>query len=360
MNLYKRGRIYWLKYQVAGVVHRVSTHATDYKEARKFRDSLAVARKAPTFEEAVEILRIIYRTPRPGSIALGDIWARYEETARAVGRLTASPRTLYERKRALHNLTEWLKNAAGEVRTAEGITGAIATRYAAHLAKGGSKTKTRANTIGHLVTVWNILEKIGNGIVNPWTRLAPVVTDSERIPAFSVEQERAVLRAAAAVGKDWLPVCTIARHTGLRYGDIAHLKWSEIDFAAGIIHRIPEKTRRYGIAVELPIIAPVRAALEPLRGRGGVYVFPQHAALYRTGAGEEMLPFSEVLDAAGITGRYTFHSWRHTAATRLADAGISTETRKRILGHTEDATADRYDHAAHLEEVKAAMEAAEK
>ena len=45
---------------------------------------------------------------------------------------------------------------------------------------------------------------------------------------------------------------------------------------------------------------------------------------------------------------------------RLAGAGVGLETRKRILGHTVDATARRYDHDEHLAEVKAAMEAAAK
>ena len=66
----------------------------------------------------------------------------------------------------------------------------------------------------------------------------------------------------------------------------------------------------------------------------------------------------EVLDEAGVDGNYTFHSWRHTVATRMAASGVGVETRKRILGHTRDETAARYDHDEHLGEVRAAIEAA--
>ena len=44
--------------------------------------------------------------------------------------------------------------------------------------------------------------------------------------------------------------------------------------------------------------------------------------------------------------------------TRLAEAGADIETRKRILGHTEDITARRYDHDEHLAETRRALEAA--
>ena len=73
---------------------------------------------------------------------------------------------------------------------------------------------------------------------------------------------------------------------------------------------------------------------------------------------QALLSFREVLDEAEIDEDYTFHSWRHTAATRLAASGVGVETRKRILGHTRDDTAERYDHDEHIEEMRAAMEAA--
>ena len=71
--------------------------------------------------------------------------------------------------------------------------------------------------------------------------------------------------------------------------------------------------------------------------------------------------FKEVLDAAGVTGDgYTFHSWRHTMRSRLGEAGADMETAKRLLGHTSDAMSLHYDHAEHLDELRAAVEAAEK
>lgn len=93
---------------------------------------------------------------------------------------------------------------------------------------------------------------------------------------------------------------------------------------------------------------------------GGEYLFPIHAELYgnRGRAAREALSFREVLDAAGITREgVTVHSWRHTFNTRLAEAGADKETRKRLSGHTQDATSDRYNHAEYY---AADLEAIEK
>ena len=62
---------------------------------------------------------------------------------------------------------------------------------------------------------------------------------------------------------------------------------------------------------------------------------------------------------AGIADQgYTFHSWRHTFRTRLSEAKVSTELAKKLGGWTVDKTAERYDHAERIEELRAAVEAA--
>ena len=360
MHLYKRNRIWWIEYVVDGVRYRQSTHTRKYAEAEQWMASIKTARKMPTFEEAVAVLKMLYRKPADGVIPLDAAWDRYVTLAKAIGKLNVQPKTLTDRCNYMRAFLDWLAHNAATIRTVEAVSGPVAAQYAQHLATQGLKSKTRQNNIGHLSTIWTILEKMSPDVRNPWKNLAPADTDHERISNFTPEQEESVLEAARVVGKDWLPICIIARHTGLRYGDIARLQWADIDLDSGVIRKTPHKTERYDIAVTLPIIEPVRNAIEGL-ARNGDYLFPLHAELYgkRGKAVQEMLSFREVLDKAGLkTGNYTFHSWRHTAATNLAAAGVAKDTRKLILGHTTDENADRYDHAEHLDEVRKAMEAA--
>ena len=362
MHLYKRGNVYWIEFIKDGKRYRKSTGTTKLAEARSWMNALKAAAQAPTLDKAIEVLRILYKEPEKIGLELGAAWETYSKLAAAVGKLNVAPKTLKDRQHKLAAFIAWTRETTPTVETVQAVSGAIAAAYAQHLAKKGVTTKTRRNTIGELSTVWTMLTKISPDIVNPWTNLSPADTDRQRIPSFTLEEERDVLEAARRVGKDWFAVCTIARHSGLRYGDIARLTWAEVDERSGVIRRKPSKTERFGISVEIPIIAPVAAALSELDRNRGDYLFPLHAELYGKRGKEiqAILSFREVLDEAGVSGRFTFHSWRHTAATRLSEAGVDVETRKRILGHTTDYNAERYDHAGHVAENKAALEAAAK
>lgn len=368
MHLYKRGNVYWIEYEANGKRYRQSCKTSRRDVAATFLNSIKVAAKMPTFDDAVEVLRRLYDKPSPGVVSLAAIWDTYLQVARSIGRDNCSADTMRRRARGIKNLVAWLQKNRPLVATAEAVTQPVAAAYAAALAEGGRKTKTRANIIGELSSVWRILEKASTGIHNPWGSLMPQNIDGETGNAFKPNELLRVLDAAEKTGKDWWPMCIIALHTGLRYGDVASLRWADIEkngdkFFGGVIRLKPSKTKRHGIQTVLPITAPIAEALAKVAGRGGDFLFPMHSELHTNHwrVSREALSFAEVLKAAGLYGQgFTFHSFRHTAATRLAAAGVGIETRKRILGHTVDATARRYDHDEHLAEVKAAMEAAAK
>ncbi len=358
MKLRKLTKNWWIDFHKDGKRYRQNTHTSDRKEALAFMRSIDTARRAPTFEQAVEILKMLYGKPIEGLTPLDSLWPTYERLARSVGKASIARRSWERRRQVVEKFLKWLTADRPTIATVEHITGPIAAGYAAHLADTGLKTKTRKNILGDLGTVWKLMEKASPGIRNPWANLAPKVTDMERGKAFTPDQERAVLEAAKRIGKDWYPVCVVMRHTGLRYSDVSRLKWANV--RDGVIYTIPHKTARHGIEVAIPLTAAARAAVDGLVHLGD-YLFPLHAELYddHSKKAQAVLNFREVLDAAGVKGSgYTIHSWRHTAATRLAEAGVGAETRKRILGHTTDAMAEHYDHAAHLAETRAALDAA--
>lgn len=356
MKLTKRGNIWWVDYRANGRRHRQSTGTCDRKLAEAWMVQINAARQMPTFESAVEVLRMFYgQRPKEGMIPISGIYDAYSHVAKAVGKDKIAADTLRVRRNHIERLARWIAEKRPTVTFAEHITGPIAAAFAEFLAKSGLKTKSRRNIIGDLSTVWNMLEKASTGISNPWKNLAPPDTDGRRGEAFTREQEHAVLEAARRIGKNWYPICCIMQGTGLRYGDVAKLEWREIQ--GDVIRLAPNKTRRHGIQVAIPLLPHIREAIAEMP-RVGDFVFPLHAEFYgqrraRSSAG---LIFREVLEAAGIHGEgYTIHSWRHTAATRLAEAGADLETRKRILGHTEDITARRYDHDEHLDETRQAL-----
>lgn len=372
MYVYKRGKTYWYDTMKDGVRYRASTGCKRKDDAETFAERMGVVRRAGSREQALALVDIFYPPEKRPGLPIGEAWDAYTRIAKATGRLAIEERTLSRRRNVFDRFCEWLADNCPAVETAEEVTGPIAGRYAEHIAKtktrGGKlpSAKTRQNILGELGTVWRTLEKVSAGIRNPFAGLAPVDVDGKRGEAFTREQEKAIMAAAKKIGKGWLIACLVARHTGLRYGDIANLKWSEVDFKRNVIALEPRKTARHGIAVTVPMVSSLRAALLSERGKCGsrdVYVLPLHKQFYgnRSESAYKALNFKEVLDAAGVTGDgYTFHSWRHTMRSRLGEAGADMETAKCLLGHTSDAMSLHYDHAEHLDELRAAVTAAEK
>ena len=365
MYLHKRGNIYWSEFTRNGKRYQFSTGKKSKPEARDFVEKMMAVTAAPDFERAVQIARALFADTARPQIKLADAWTKYETTSTALGRNKLSATSYRKRKNALANFVKWTETNHPNIQHADQVTATLASEYAQELAALGRTPKTRINLLGDLGAVWNVLEKVSDDVHNPWKNLNPKNLGGKRLEAFTPDQERAILEAAKRIGKDWYPVCMILRHTGLRNHDVAQLKWAEVDFGNGsgaVIRVTPKKTTRHGITVAIPLIQDAAAALLSIKddGREGDYCFPVHAANWgRMGAARRALNFQEVLDAAGITGKgYTIHSWRHTAATRLAETGAPLDVRKRLLGHREDDTAARYDHAEHLDESRAAIEAA--
>lgn len=362
MTLYKRRKTWWVEYQVDGVRHRQSTHTHKYAVAKAWASQIDTARKMPTFEEAVEVLKMFYKKPVEGLLPIDSAWDVYLDLAKATGKAAISPYTMNRRKIVLQRFLDWIHKYRATVKTIEGVTGPVAAGFATYLANDLKlKTKTRINNIAELNTIWKMLEHASTGVRNPWTSLRPQDVDGQLGKPFTPADERRVLEAARSVGKQWFEICTIMRHTGQRYGDVARLTWNEID--GDVIRLIPHKTTRHKIGVTIPITKPIRDVLKTIP-KTGDYLFPLHADLYgQRGRGQQsrLLPFREVLDKAGLgAAGYTVHSWRHTAATRLAETGADIETRKALLGHRVDATAERYDHDEHLDAKRAALERAAK
>lgn len=365
MSLYKSAgsRFWWVAVYRKGMKQlRRSTGTEDRAQAEAIEAviRLAQARTSP----ADRLHRMIDElagevTERPG-LPLAGIWPEYSAWTEASGAGLAE-HTLRDRSAAVRRFVEWAGEHWRAAATAEAVDRACAAGFARHLANNGAKSKTRKNVLSDLSTVWSGLMRTRDGLGgNPWRLVIPEVRDSERGSAFTPEQEAAVIAAADAAGRGWGLACRISRYTGLRYGDVARLRWADVDLAGGWIATAPAKTGRHGISVRIPIAKPLRQALEEARGKaqeGAEHVMPpEQWRHYPRQSVRYLCPFKEVLRRAGVAGPYSFHSWRHTFRTRLSEAGVSDDLAKRLGGWTEDATAARYDHAARAEDLRRAVE----
>ena len=357
MSIYKQknSRYWWTAIYVPGSGSRyirTSTNTEDKIKAAAIEQSikLALHRAAPA-EQLHALIDALLGSQRKAGIPIGAVWDAYSRIW-DIGGKEVEEKTLRGRQRIIERLESWIKENRPAVVSAGDVDRGTASDYAEALKRSGAKSKTRKNVITEISVVWRELAD-AHGITNPWPGVVPEVTDSKRGIAFTRDEEAAVIKAADLAGYDWGVICRIARHTGLRYGDVASLTGADVDRDNLAIRLRPSKTSRHGIAVILPVPADVASMLPMIDGP--LFVEASNSLpgqLWRC-------PFSRVLEAAGLAdGGFTFHSWRHTFRTRLSEAGVSDDMAKRLGGWKIDKTANIYDHAERIGELRAAVESA--
>lgn len=133
-------------------------------------------------------------------------------------------------------------------------------------------------------------------------------------------------------------IVTVALHTGMRRGEIFNLKWFDVDFTRGFIQVRESKSNKKRL---IPMNATIRTLLDNVQRRNE-YVFPSP----QTGGKltDIKRSFRKAIKEAEIN-HFRFHNLRHTAATRMADAGADAFMLMRILGHSDIKMTSRYTHA---------------
>ena len=204
--------------------------------------------------------------------------------------------------------------------------------------------------------------------INPCTKnsVRPVRDDARNVEkdVFTPEQIAALIKEAPS--QDWKGAILCGYYTGLRLRDVADLQWSAIDWEAQKITVTTRKTRK---DVTVPVHPQFASWLqEQTRGIGRAPVFPRLAG--KSGAGKSGLSmqFKRIMDRAKIKGRLlreangagrsqsslSFHSLRHSFNSAMANAGISSEVRQKLTGHSSAQMNAQYTHHE-LEELRAAV-----
>lgn len=361
MSIYKqpKSRFWWYAIWTQKGYLRGSTCTENEAEARAVEQTILAAHKRSLPADKLHaMIDMLVGSERKDGLFLAGVWIEYERHLRTSGKDLKS-RTIQNRGMSLARLIKWAQHKRPMCVCAEDVDRSTAAAFADCLASDGTKGKTRANLIGDLGTIWEGLRRVWDGIKeNPWPLVVPAKNDSTRGKAFNRAQEAAVMAAADRIGDGWGLACRIARYTGLRYGDVARLAWAAVALDALVIRMEPSKTARHRITVVMPIAPPLESALRAERecDQFARLVLPRHAAAYPRPERGGLHAFAAVLDAAGLANEgFTFHSWRHTFRTRLAEAGVSDEIAKRLGGWTEDATAMRYDHDGRERELREAV-----
>jgi integrase len=224
-----------------------------------------------------------------------------------------------------------------------------------HPTKNGTQRKpaTVNREMSVLSRIFTMAVNEGLLTENPCRKVRKLRMDNSRTRYLTADEKERLMHELESQP---LTRCIVimALNTGMRQGEIFNLKWSDVDFTREVItvrktktgkdRTIPMNDRLKGMLGDLRNES-VRTMPDNLKREkpspgGFVFVSPQ------TGKRLNNIKrsFKNACKRAGIDN-FTFHDLRHSAGTRLADAGVNIVVIADILGHSRLTTTQRYTHA---------------
>jgi integrase len=329
MGLYKRGKTWWLSFFHQGRRVSKSTDLTDRRLAEKWAASYRAAvhefRTNPfnadcTLEAAFTRYIALHVTPnRPASLEKTEMVKRY--CFRYFGPTTKLS-TLRPR---IDEYKAWRRQTV----SAATVNREITILHAMCRKALEWEMVARDPLAGHK------LEKADN-------RRTRFIEDAE------------FYRLVNEAHPDLAPILMMARYTGMRQGEILHLRWADVDLHRGFAHLSRTKS---GDSRTVPLSTEIIEMLSktPLSERQG-YIF-RHVSRDPTRAikvpSDGSVPlkrdgwlkeeFDKAVRRAELAD-FRFHDLRHTWASHAAMRGVDIQTIAAILGHKTIRMTQRYSH----------------
>jgi integrase len=195
--------------------------------------------------------------------------------------------------------------------------------------------------------VLNFARRQGWLSVSPFERgesLITVAHERQRDRVLSRDEEARLLIACEKPSRRHLKAIIITLvDTALRKDELRGLVWSDVDLDAGLI-RVRATIAKTAKPRTVPITARVRRGLERMKSEAAQAQKKDPVAAVKEvfgGYGDFKKAFMAACKDAGITD-LRIHDLRHTATTRMIEAGMPPAQVMVVTGHTEFSTFRRY------------------
>jgi integrase len=171
--------------------------------------------------------------------------------------------------------------------------------------------------------------------------------DNAKMRVLTPEEESLLLGALKKRSRQTHDMAAVSLYSGLRFGEIAAMKWQDINFE----HSIINVKGKGGRPRKVPLHDRLKEILEVRRSTDASpsdLIFPD-----RKGSQQERISalFYRVIEELGLNAgrerkyRLDFHSLRHSFGTRLAQIAPITDVRD-VLGHANLIMTSRYSHGS--------------
>ena len=242
----------------------------------------------------------------------------------------------------------WLKPNIGRIRLVD-----IRPLHMQKVKKAMEKKDKAPRTIQAVLAlgrqVWNHARN--NDIVSgdwPGRSVKAPKFDNRRMRFLTHDECESLISKLREVSPQVGDMALLSLDTGMRAGEIFSLTWEHVHIDAGQIQVMDTKGGRNRIAYMTKRVKRMLQGLQNDRG----FVFPS-----KTGGiiGQISNTAERAISAIGLNdgisdprNKATFHSLRHTFASRLVENGTDLYTVKELLGHSTLAMTERYSHVSNV------------
>lgn len=172
---------------------------------------------------------------------------------------------------------------------------------------------------------------------DPFVRGGSLIIEShetERTRILTLDEETRLLAACDKWRLHLIPLIVAAIETAMRRGELRQLKWKDVDLTGRVIRVDASSTKTLKTRL-VPISQRLKTTLAQLRQNS---LRPDSLVF---GGQDFKRSFNTAVNKADLTD-LNFHDLRHTAITRMLEAGISPPLVMKISGHTQQKTFLRY------------------
>jgi integrase len=314
--IYRRGKIYWVKYYRNGKPYAESSHSDKQEVAKrllKIREGEISRGKLPgicfdriRFDELVEDYLTDYRINNKRTLGKAERCARY------------------------------LLEEFGGMRTTD-ITTPIIKQYIQKRMDEGISNATINRELAALKRTFNLAARCTPPRVAQIPYIPMLKETNVRKGFFEHETFLALKETLPTYLK---PVVSFAYSTGWRKEEIAGLQWDQVDLREGIVRIEPGETKNQeGRTIYLePELLEMMKGLHRERRLGCPYVFH----LKGRKIGDFRVVWRRACREAEVPGML-FHDFRRTAIRNMIRAGIPERVAMAISGHKTRGVFDRYN-----------------
>lgn len=260
---------------------------------------------------------------------------------------------------------EYLNKHFPSVKYLSEITLSMAEKYLYSEWEKGITERTYNERITKFRTMFSALADDAGLRKNVWQQVDKMTEGHISKRPFSKNQIDSIFKLAEG---EMRTLCMIGLYTGLRLGDAATLKWSEIDFDNSLISRLPNKTKKLRKNVEIPLLGGLREELLRVKAalkKEEIYVLPEMAEKYLATPATLSLSVQAFFQKAGIETMivrdgvtrkstvYGFHSFRHSFVSLCAAHRIPMNVVMELVGHRSAMVHEIYQHASNEQKIEA-------